>query len=350
MNTELAPGAASPPAVDPPLAGRMRKRALAILPWASLAVGIAGAIFMDRGPSRGAFVAGATVAVWITLLVMRMVGRRVHVERLQPAARPGWLLRAAHFSSLLATQSLVHLGLYFALPFYVRAATWDPGHGLFLLGLVALALVSLWDPLSEKFLTHPLLAPLLPAFASFVALPAVLPGLGLSIQHSLWLAAILAGAGMVVTAVTGAAPGQRAKSALLSLAVACSFSLALALGAARIVPAAPLRLVAIAIGTQREGRWLADATDRFAKPPARLVCATAIASPLGVRDRLFHVWTRDGQPRARVELDIRGGREAGFRTYSRIGPLGAHASGVYRCRVETQSGQVLGSHSVRVGR
>jgi hypothetical protein len=66
-----------------------------------------------------------------------------------------------------------------------------------------------------------------------------------------------------------------------------------------------------------------------------------------VRDRLFHVWTRDGKPRVRVELSFRGGREAGFRTFSRITP-GRHGAGRYTCRVETESGQVLGGKTLRL--
>jgi hypothetical protein len=324
---------------------RLLALVLKLLPWISLVFGIAGAIVMDRGPKRGALLAGAAVAMWFTLLVLRVVASRARAMGVQPR----FAARAVELSSLLATQSLVHLGFYFALPFYVQAASLDLGHGLFLVGLCALSLVSLWDPLSGWLLRHPLLAPLLPATASFVALSAVLPGLGLSTQQSLWAACAISGAGMLATTLAGAPPGQRAKSALLTLAAVLLLPLALRLGAARIVPAAPLRLMQIEIATRREGRWVGDPAERFRTVPERLFCATAIYSPLGVRDRLFHVWTHDGAPRARVELDIRGGRGAGFRTFSRIVP-GARGGGEYRCRVETQAGQVLGSRTVRVGR
>lgn len=345
-------GACSGPGSGPsagsgPVSVRLKALWTKLLPWGSLAVGIAGALLMDRGPKRGALLAGAAIAMWLTLFVLRILGERAHALGME-GQRP-FFVRAVELSSLLATQSLVHLGLFFALPFYVQAASLDIGHGIFLAGLCALSLASLWDPLSEWLLRHPLLAPLLPASASFAALCAVLPGLGLSTHESLWAACAISCAGVLATALAGARAGQRARTfGLTSLAVLL-FPLALGLGAARIVPAAPLRLVQIEIGTQREGRWVADPADRFPDAPARLVCATAIFSPLGVRDRLFHVWTRDGQPRARIELDIRGGRGAGFRTLSRIGPLGARPAGEYRCSVVTQAGQVLGSRRVRVG-
>jgi len=79
--------------------------------------------------------------------------------------------------------------------------------------------------------------------------------------------------------------------------------------------------------------------------PARLHCATAIASPLGLHDKLFHVWRKAGKQRARIALKIVGGRELGFRTHSRITPSDP---GKYTCTVETASGQVLGSRSVKI--
>ena len=124
---------------------------------------------------------------------------------------------------------------------------------------------------------------------------------------------------------------------------------ALVLGGARAVPAAPLRLIKAEIGTQLAGKWLADPTRHLRSTPERLICATAIWSPLGAHDQLFHVWRRDGVPRARIKLDIRGGRGQGYRTNSRLQHLGRSAEGVYRCTVETENGQVLGSASVRVG-
>lgn len=334
------------PQPEPPAGAGKRAGAKlrALLPWGSFALGIAGAFTMDRGPERGALIAGAAVLLWLALIALQWLvraGREAEGKRV--------LLIAARWSSLLAAQSLVQLAFFFALPFYFQAATFDPGHALFLLGLCALSAASLWDPLTEWLLQHPLVAPVLPAIASFAALDAVLPGLGLSTRASLWTAAFVAGLGATATSIASVPRERRARVAAIAVPAALLIPLALGLGAARIVPAAPLRLMKIEIGTQRAGRWVSDPMARLEQAPARLYCATAIYSPLGVKDRLFHVWTRDGEQRARVELDIRGGRPGGYRTFSRIGPFGKHATGVYRCRVETLAGQVLGSARVRIG-
>ena len=317
-----------------------------LLPWLSLGVGIASALVMDRGPKRAAVVAGAAVLLWATLIALRLMARVELADDARPWRRR--LLALLHRSSLMATQSLVQLALFFALPFYVQAAVLDAGHVAFVVVLGALCVVALWDPLSARMLRSTLAAPLLPVMASFVALTAVLPGLGLSIEQSLWLASAIAGAGTVLTAALGVAAAQRRAVLVAAVVAALVVPLALHLGAARVVPAAPLRLVEAAIGTRREGKWVGGVATRFESAPERLVCATAIFSPVGVRDRLFHLWHKDGVQRARIALEFRGGRGQGFRTQSRI-QLGPHERGTYRCTVVTAAGQLLGSTEVHVG-
>ena len=48
----------------------------------------------------------------------------------------------------------------------------------------------------------------------------------------------------------------------------------------------------------------------------------------------------------RIELEIRGGREAGFRTYSVKQNFGPEPSGTWSCAVETASGQFLGERRI----
>ena len=134
-------------------------------------------------------------------------------------------------------------GLFFALPFYVQAASLDLGHALFLAGLCALSLASLWDPLSEWLLRHPLLAPLLPASASFAAPvrraagPRALGGSRACGSRARSRAA----ASSPPRSPARPRASARRRLLLTSLAVLL-FPLGLMLGAARIVPAAPLRL------------------------------------------------------------------------------------------------------------
>jgi hypothetical protein len=146
-----------------------------------------------------------------------------------------------------------------------------------------------------------------------------------------------------------APPERRMRVALASAVVAFALPASLFLGAARIVPAAPLKLVRAEIGTKREGKWIADAVDYLSAPPGSLICATAIYAPLGLKDQLFHVWRKDGKHWATVELKIIGGRAQGYRTRSRIEHLGLSPNGKYTCTVETLTGQILGTRAVRIG-
>jgi hypothetical protein len=302
---------------------------------------------MDRGPRRGVVVAVCAVLVWFTLLAFAWLPR---LQEGVSGQRQRWLLGVLRRSSLMATQSMLQLTLFFALPFYWQAATMDePGHVLFMALLFLLSVCTLWDPLTARLLARPLLAALLPACGSFVALCAVLPGLGFSTRESLWLAAAAAGAGTLLVAAGGAAPAVRKAVSMRAFLVAVALGAVLCLGGGRIVPAAPLRLVSAAIGTRLDGRDLVDPAEAIAGIPERLICATAIWSPMGVRDRLFHVWRKDGVLRARIKLEIRGGRGEGYRTHSMIQNLGKGAQGGYRCSVETETGQVLGSARMRVG-
>ncbi|HEY4222804.1 MAG TPA: DUF2914 domain-containing protein, partial [Myxococcota bacterium] len=80
------------------------------------------------------------------------------------------------------------------------------------------------------------------------------------------------------------------------------------------------------------------AADQIAAPEA-LYCHCAIKAPLGLHDELVHVWEKDGVLVSSIKLDVKGGREAGFRTWSKISVV---TPGQYACTVETASGQVLG--------
>lgn len=320
------------------------KRVWAVVPWVSFVAGAFGAYVMDRGPDQSWLIALGAIGIWVTVLGLRFVSR---FERPSLVGTPKMIAVAARISLILATQGLMQLTLFFALPFFFYASlnALDIGHGVFLLVLSIMSVASLWDPLTEKLLKRPLLASALPAFGSFAALTAVLPALGLSTQVSLWLAVLSAVIGFPIITAASIEPGKRLKWVGLACALALLFPVLMYLGASRIVPAAPLRLVDAAIGTELEGRWVKEPVKTLEHVPPRLHCATAIASPLGLRDQLFHVWRKDGKERARIKLKIVGGRKQGWRTNSRITP---NVPGKYTCTVETASGQTLGSRSVKI--
>lgn len=320
---------------------RLIRLARLLLPWGSLAAGVGGALLMNRAPERAWMVALAVGLGWcLTVALSLLQGGVLPVE--------GRARGALRFVAIAGTQSLYQTALFFVLPLYWDAAYLDVGHGLFLLVLAAAAGLSLWDPVWEWIVARPPVAIPLKALASFTGLVAVLPMFGVGNGASLWWACGITGV-MVPLASLASAPAEHRLPAVgVAAGVAALFPLAIALGAARLIPPAPLQLVEAGFGTRIESRALADPTEVFESVPPQLVCATAIRAPLGLHDRLFHVWSHDGAPRDRIELRIRGGRARGFRTWSRKRRLGRSPMGEWGCRVETESGQRLGAVSVRI--
>jgi hypothetical protein len=329
------------PLVDPTPPGRFRRWLRAALPWASMMIAIASAILMDRGPEAARTVAVGAAAVWVVLLVALVLHRRTGGD-----AASRWI-RGAWFSALMLTQSAIQLALFFSVPLYWLAWAHTGAQLVFLVVLSAAALVSLWDPLTERLLHHPGLGPVLPAVASFSALNAVLPGFGVSSSASLWIASMATAVALPVGLLrVHAEPRVLRLQIVGTLAVMVLLPVSVALGAGRWIPAAPLSLAHASIGTRMSGREVADPRERLERRPSVLVCATAIRAPLGVHERLYHVWRQDGEVRDRIPLEIEGGREHGFRTWSRKHNFGDDPRGTWTCAVETGLGQSLGEQAI----
>jgi hypothetical protein len=118
------------------------------------------------------------------------------------------------------------------------------------------------------------------------------------------------------------------------------------LGAPSTLPPAPLKLVTGGLGSGYSSRTLTGQSDHFPNLPRSLVCASAIKAPNLATETLVHVWRINGVQTDRIPLGIKGGREQGFRTYSRKTRL---KPGRVECRVETQSGQRLAIFAASLG-
>jgi hypothetical protein len=308
-----------------------------LLPWVSLGMAVASVILMNRRPERAWLIAAAAGAGWI---VLSLFGLAQGIDPARLRGRAAWLSKAARFSTAAGAQSLIQMCLFFSAPFYVRAAA-TPAHWGFVAVLIAASIATAWDPWCMAVLRRPASAALLQAIAAFAALDCVLPLLGVSNRVSLFVAA-----GAAVVGVPLAAGGSIARRIAAGVGGALLVGGAFFLGATRVVPPAPLRFVSGAIGTRIVDRELVDPATVLAEPPGQLVCATAIAAPNGLKDKLRHVWRQDGVHRATLTLDIRGGRELGFRAWSyRRNP----GFGRWTCTVETASGQMLGGAEIRIG-
>jgi hypothetical protein len=304
-------------------------------------IAIVSAILMDRGPAGGRMVAVGAVTLWVVLLLALVLHRRARGDGASRWIRGAWL------SALMLTQSAIQLALFFSAPLYWLAWAHTGAQLVFLVVLSAAALVSLWDPLTERLLHHPGLGPVLPAVACFSALNAVLPGFGVSSSASLWIASAATALALPVGLLRVQAEPRVLRLQIVgTLVVMVLLPVSIALGAGRWIPAAPLSLAHASIGTRMNGREVADPRERLERRPSVLVCVTAIRAPLGVHERLYHVWRQDGEVRDRIPLTIDGGREQGFRTWSRKHNFGDDPRGTWTCAVETGLGQSLGERAI----
>lgn len=319
---------------------RWRAQLEHVLPWVSLAVSIAGVLMMDHSESRGGIIAVVAGVSWLAFVLVAILHRPTARE-----AQLGRMHRLLRFTSTFANQSLIHYALLFSAPFYLEACAFTPLQCVFLaLFLVAIVIAS-WDPWCARVLLSPLFGSLLLAFASFVGWNAALPMLGVPHRVSIWISALAVGVGIpLVNIVSGTVGPRRA----WSIAVGLALPLLLAVGGVAALPPAPLRVVQAKIGTDVREREPVGVRERFERAPSELVCWTAIRAPRGLKDDLLHVWSVDGSVVQAIPLDVRGGRRAGFRTWSRH-HVRPGAEGRYRCDVITTLGQSLGGAGVTVG-
>ncbi len=326
--------------------GALLDRARRALPWLSLAFGLIGAFLMDRSPKSSWLIIAMAVLGWGAIIGFTALAR------LDPADYTGnkrKAVKAARFLALVGSQSLMQNGLLFALPFYVQASAWSLPQVAFLVTMTAAAAVTLWDPAYERVVRGRWAAFALQGFASFCALNAVLPSLGLSNGVSLVMAGLGAAAGVPLQAWV-LSPAERRKNTALVLGVACGLGIPLfvAFAGAAAIPPAPLKLQDGGIGKDVVERELVERVQEIQGVPDVIYCWTAVGAPRGLKDDLFHVWRKDGVFVDSVKLVVSGGRKEGFRTWSKKTRFGKRPYGEWSCSVETAAGQLLGRESVDI--
>jgi hypothetical protein len=317
-----------------------RRRLGRIFPFLSLGTGLVGAFLMERNPATAWFVLAAALGAWILLWAFALASR---LETVHNRGKRGLVARGARFSAFMGVQSLIQLNLFFALPFYAQSASFSAGHLLFGFILTGAAIISLWDPLCDAALRSAPVAVGLISFSSFCGFNVVLPILGLSNQVSLGIAGALSAAAFPAL---GGIRGQSLKNRkTLAIGVGAALlipGLLLVGVAARWVPPAPLKLIKAEMGRGIANKEVKTPLEEVTGNPGELVCATTIWAPRGLSDQLFHVWRLEGEVLDRIPLTLRGGREEGFRTWSKKRNFGSAPVGDLECRVETAAGQLVG--------
>lgn len=314
----------------------MLRRRHVLMPLASFAAGCASYLLVERSAAMAQGIAVLVLAGWLWILAEPLLARllqRLSRGRVSPRLLP------------LVTQSLHQETLFFALPFVAASTVWSSAQPLFLAMVATAALVTTLDRVYiDRICVHPGRLMLFQAFCAFVAALVVVPlALHRDTTSALETAAVLMLLGLLPGAVrwlrvtpTRAWP----RGALLVLLL-----LAAGWGLRTQVPAVGLEA--------RQMRAVSDLESELAPGPAvsrigvqelqqrGLTAFAAIRAPLGLHQALVFEWRHDGRLIERIPTEITGGREAGYRTFTRKHNFPVDPVGRWTISLRTSAGQLL---------
>ncbi len=283
------------------------------------------------------------------LLLWLLFALSVQVREGFQATRAGRLaLNAADYT----IQTLYHGVLLFLIPAYWASTTVKSANVVFLLLLVALALLATFDPWYRVAVERlPWITNVFFLVCLFAALNVALPLVGVP---PLW--ALPVSAGIAVLALSPALRRSRRwpwRRVLSVTAVVGAAAAGLVLAVRAWMPPVPLFLArAVVARDVAGGEPVEPLGSTISVEDLRgLVAFTAVYAPAGLRQPIAHVWRREGRVVSVVRLSpVHGGRREGFRTYSRRTVVPPDPSGRWSVDVVTDSGQLIGRLRFEVAR
>lgn len=241
------------------------------------------------------------------------------------------------------TQSLQQELLFFALAFLIGALQQDMGQILFVAFVITLALVSSLDPLYDALTRHVSAAVGFHAFcvflSGFVVLPIVLHlPLEQALPVALWLTAALMLA-CLPRLFAAAGPWRILRRvSLIGLMFAALWTVRAHLPAAGLV-VQEARMTQQMQGLEPLSGFSRISADALLRKGA--IAFIAVRAPMGLSQPVVFEWRHRSELLDRIPVDIRGGREAGYRTYSRKQNLPADPRGAWTVDVRTPQGQLI---------
>ncbi|MCY1353704.1 hypothetical protein D9M69_400550 [compost metagenome] len=307
---------------------------------AGFASGVFSFMMVDRHRAGFARVMAIVMLVsWAWLMLENLLTKRIK-------KRFGWELPPPLLR--YATQLIHQESLFFCLPFFFVTTTWNSGQALFTGALGLAALIALIDPIYYKWL-----APRRWTFLGY---------------HTLTLFAVLLTALPIILHLDTPesyrlALGIAVLLSFPSLAVSVSIQkwwrwlallgLTVAVGTVgwfgrAWVPPSTLWMTEMAVTAQFDNVQRTPGDSLETVPAAQissqgLYAYTAISAPRGLDERIYHVWRLNGREVDRIALDIRGGREAGYRAWTHKQNFPPNPAGKWQVQVLTEAGQVIGT-------
>ncbi len=244
--------------------------------------------------------------------------------------------------------------LFFILPIYALSTTLDSVNVLFLVVMGTCAVLSTLDLVYDRHLAvRRVWTAGFFGCTVFGAVAAALPILwSVPPVGALWVAAAAAGVG-VTTLLIGERRLEWQRSWFVGGVMLLGLALLVEYGRP-LIPPAPLRLASSAFGTELNRRTFDVPVMLDAVPSdyrGSLYVLTAIYAPLGLHDRVRHVWYLGGE-RVWVSrwYDVEFGRDEGYRLWTGRGGLAIPAGTRLHVDVETEAGQLIGRARLAAGR
>lgn len=350
--SESASPEITPPDPLPPSASRRFDRVLdflnrhpLLLPTASFAFGIGSFLLVQRGEHLARLMAVIALLGWPWLLAEGALGRWIarHSRGKLPVA-------TARFLTQQAQQEL----LFFSLPFLFTAMQPVPGQMLCFALAAALAVASALDPVYwHRIAPNAALSMGFHAGCTFVAALVILPiAVHLPAETALPIAFGVTGLTLAISLPRLIRSGDDPRSRRRRLAYGTLVALLLGAGwlLRAAIPPAGLWVRDARIATSISDNTPGPAISRVDQAALAdgLIAFVAVRAPQGLSQAVIFEWRHDEVIVDRIPAQISGGREAGFRTYSRKLNFGESPAGRWRVDLRTPQGQLIARRSFEI--
>ncbi len=326
----------------PPLwffkAYRFFKRHQRWLPVVSFIAGVSSFIFVDRQKEMASWILLFLLLTWLLFECETLLSQ--WVKRSWGRALPDFVVN-------FTAQNLHQETLFFVIPFLFFHTAWNTIHAVFTIGVILLACISVLDdvyfPLIQRRWARALIHGFVSFLVIFVSLPQIMQLTTTTSLHIACLTMVL----ITIPSLFRTARGHWVKRLGVALTLAPTIGFLMWL-ARPIIPPTSFRVnqlfpTATVDVAQRQAQPLATQTLSPTQLSDGLYVFSAIRAPRGVHEAVFHHWYWNGRLMDRVRLDIVGGREAGFRSWSHKQHFPTEPYGTWRVVVTTSAGQHLGS-------